>query len=45
MSKNLYITKLDDIIDKYNNTYHSKIKMKPVDGNLAHMLNLLKNII
>ena len=32
MSTNLYITKLDDIINKYNNTCHSKIKMKPVDG-------------
>ena len=31
ISKNLYIDKLDDILDKYNNTYHSAIKMKPVD--------------
>ena len=22
---------LDDIIDKYNNTYHNSIKMKPID--------------
>ena len=29
-SKNL-IDKLDDIVNKYNNTYHSTIKMKPVD--------------
>ena len=28
---NLYIYKLDDIVNKYNNTYHSTIKMKPVD--------------
>ena len=28
--KNLYIDKLDDIINKYNNTYHHTIKMKPV---------------
>ena len=27
----MYINKLDDIVNKYNNTYHSKIKMKPVD--------------
>ena len=31
ISKNLYIDKLDDILNKYNNTYHSAIKMKPVD--------------
>ena len=30
-SKNVYINKLDDIVDEYNNTYHRKIKMKPVD--------------
>ena len=28
-SKNAYIDKLDDIVNKYNNTY-STIKMKPV---------------
>ena len=27
----MYIDKLDDIVDKYNNTYHSTIEMKPVD--------------
>ena len=27
----MYIDKIDDIIGKYNNTYHSKIKMKSVD--------------
>ena len=31
VSKNVYIDKLDDTVNKYNNTYHSKIKMKPVD--------------
>ena len=31
ISKNLYIDKLDDIVNKYNNTYHRTIKMKPVD--------------
>ena len=29
--KNVYVDKLDDIVNKYNNTYHSTIKMKPVD--------------
>ena len=31
VSKNVYINKLDDIVDEYNNTYDRKIKMKPVD--------------
>ena len=31
ISKNVYIDKLDDIVGEYNNTYHRKIKMKPVD--------------
>ena len=31
ISKNVYIDKLDDIVNKSNNTYHSTIKMKPVD--------------
>ena len=30
-SKNVYINKLDDIINEYNNTYHRTIKMKPTD--------------
>ena len=30
--KNVYIDKLDDIINKYNNTYHILIKMKPVNA-------------
>ena len=29
--KKVYIDKLDDIVDEYNNTYHRAIKMKPVD--------------
>ena len=29
--KNAYIDKLDDIVNKYNNTYHSTIKTRPVD--------------
>ena len=30
VSKNAYIDKLDDIVNKYNNSYHSTIKMKSV---------------
>ena len=29
--KNVYIDKLDDIVNKCNNTYYRTIKMKPVD--------------
>ena len=29
--KNVFIDKLDDIVCEYNNTYHTTIKMKPVD--------------
>ena len=31
ISKNVYINKLDDTINEYNNTYHRTIKMKPVN--------------
>ena len=31
ISKNVYINKLDDIVNEYNNTYHRTIEMKPVD--------------
>ena len=31
MSKNVYFDVVDDIVDKYNNTYHNTIKMRPID--------------
>ena len=31
ISKKVYVDKLDDIVNEYNNTYHRTIKMKPVD--------------
>ena len=31
ISKNVYNDKLDDIVNKYNNTFHSTIKMKLAD--------------
>ena len=33
ISKNVYIYKLDDIVNKYNNKYHKTTMMKPVDVN------------
>ena len=36
LSKKVYTYKLDDIVNKYNNVYHSTIsKMKPVDIKLS----------
>ena len=43
ISKNVYIDRLDDIVNKYNNTYQSSIKMKPVDVKSSTLI-LLKNI-
>ena len=31
ISKNVYVNKLDDLVNEYNNTYHSTIKIKPVE--------------
>ena len=31
VSKNVYFDVLDDIVNKYNNTVHRTIKMKPTD--------------
>ena len=38
MSKNVYIDKLDYIVNKYNNTYYRTTKIKPAD--VKHILNL-----
>ena len=44
ISKNMYIDKLDNIINKYNNTYHSTIKIKPVDARLSLVKKLITKI-
>ena len=31
LSRNVYIDKLDYIVNKYRNTYHRTIKMKPIN--------------
>ena len=31
VSKNMYLDKLNDIVNEYNNTYHRTIKMNPID--------------
>ena len=44
ISKNVYIGKLDDIVDEHNNTYHTTIKMKPIDVKDNTYINTSKEI-
>ena len=44
ISKNVYIDKLDDIVDKYNNTHHTTIKTKPIDVKDNTYINTSKEI-
>ena len=44
ISKNVFIDKLDDIVNKYNNTYHGTIKMKPIDVKDNTYIDLEKEI-
>ena len=44
ISKNVYIDKLDEIVNKYNNAYHKAIKMKPVDVKSRTYINSSKEI-
>ena len=43
-SKNVYIDKLDDIVDEYNNKYHRAIKMKPIDVKNNTYINIDKEL-
>ena len=49
ISKNVYIDKLDNIVDEYNNTYHTTIKMMTIKSllmlKIIHILILVKKII
>ena len=44
ISKNVYFDVLDDIVDKYNNTVHRTIKLKPVER-LKERLKEIKEIL
>ena len=44
ISKNVKIDKLDDIVNKYNNTYHNTFKMKPVAVKSTTHINSSKEI-
>ena len=37
ISKNVHFDVLDDIVNKYNNTVHRTIKMKPIDVNSVEL--------
>ena len=41
-SKNMYINKLHNIVNKYKNKYHNTIKMKPVDINSSAYIDFDK---
>ena len=45
ISKNVYIDKLDDIVDEYNNTYHTTIKINLLMLKIIHTLMLVKKLI
>ena len=40
----MYIDKLDDIVDEYNITYHTTIKMKPIDVKHNTYIDLGKEV-
>ena len=44
ISKNVYIDKLDDIVNEYNNTYHETIKMKPLNVRDNTYINFGKEV-
>ena len=44
VSKNVYIDKLDDIVNEYNNTYHRTIKVKPIDVKDNTYINIDKEV-
>ena len=44
VSKNVYIDKLDEIVNKFNNTYDSTVKVKPVDLKPNTYINSNKEI-
>ena len=44
ISKNVYIDKLDDMVNEYNNTYHRTIKMKPIDVKDNTYVNIDKKV-
>ena len=44
ISKNVYIDKLNDKANEYNNAYHRTIKMKPIDTKDNTYINIDKEV-
>ena len=44
VSKNMYIDKLDDIVNEYNNTYHRTIKMKSIEVKNNTYIDSIKDV-
>ena len=44
ISKNVYIDKVDDIVNEYNDTYHRTIKIKPIDVKDNTHININKEV-
>ena len=40
----MYIDQLDDIVNKYNNSYHNTTRMKPVDVKSSTYIDTCKEI-
>ena len=45
VSKNVDVDKLDDIVHKYNNIYHTASKMKPIDAKTNTCIDSSKEIM
>ena len=45
LSQNVYIDKLDDIVNGYNNTHHRTIKMKPIEVKDNTYIDSIKEVI
>ena len=45
ISENVYIDKLDEIVNEYNNTYHRTTKMKTIDVKNNTYINIGKNVM
>ena len=44
ISKNVYINKLDDTVNEYNNTYHRTIKMKSIEIKYNTYIDSIKKV-
>ena len=45
ISKNVYIDKLEDIVNEYNNAYHIELKLNLLMLKIIHILILIKKLM